>query len=47
MTKTSKIMNGQEFNRIMTSLKYYCKKKHITKKIKEKIDRIKIYIPNN
>jgi hypothetical protein len=45
MTKTSKIMNGQEFNRIMNSLKYYCKKKHITKKVKEKIDRIKNIYP--
>jgi hypothetical protein len=34
-------MNGQEFNNIIRSLTYYCKKKHITKKVKENIERLK------
>ena len=47
MTKTSKTMNGQEFNKIMNSLKYYCKKKHITEKVKAKIDQLKNVTPGS
>lgn len=41
MNRASEIMNDQEFDRIIRSLKYYCNKKHITKKVKEKIERLK------
>ena len=34
-------MNGKEFNSIIRSLTYYCKRKHITKRVKENIERLK------